>query len=100
MKPILIALAVSLSAAPAFAQQQQQQCGPYTGMVRMLTERYGEAVQVEGLAASATLVQWWANTETGTWSVIYLHPNGLACFLASGQNHVEVYETAPRGQPG
>jgi len=97
MKPILIALAVSLSAAPAFAQQQ---CGAYSGMAQMLAERYGEAVQVEGIASNNTIVQWWANTETGTWSITYLRPDGMACFIATGENHVEVYETAPRGQPG
>ena len=35
---------------------------------------------------SSGVVELWRNDETGTWTIVYRAPSGVACFLAAGKD--------------
>lgn len=80
--------AMILAAGQAFAQGTRN-CGERTLVVDRLAETYGESRQSIGLGANNQVVEVFASTETGTWTITVTHPNGMMCLVASGQ----AYET-------
>lgn len=83
MKKILLATALIL--APAVAQATQMQCRPYDEVAELLTGGFGEVLLERGLDHRGTMAEWWGNRETGTWSLVTVQPNGVACIPAYGQ---------------
>jgi len=50
-----------------------------------LKDEYGETPQASGITNDMQIVvQFYANTETGTWTIITLRADGMACFMGSG----------------
>lgn len=92
MKKVLAAaLAVSL-AVPALAQGRN--CGPRSIFVENLAEKYQETRQSIGLAANNTVLEVFANLETGTWTILITSANGVTCAAASG-GEFSLTATAP-----
>lgn len=81
MKAFLSALI--LAAAPAAAQQQD--CGPRDVVTATLAAKYGESRVAGGLDDRGPLMEVFASTETGTWTITLTRPNGVTCLIASGQ---------------
>lgn len=75
--------------------QQPAQCAPRDVQVQLLTERYGESPTAMGLSQLG-MVEYWANAETGTWTVTLTRPDGITCGLIAGLN----YETVAAPKPG
>lgn len=74
-------LTLSLAmASPAFAQPQ---CAPYEAVAVGLYRNYGEELASRGLSAGMIL-ETWANVETGTWTIIAVGPDLVACLVTSG----------------
>lgn len=82
---IRLALAALVAATPAIAQE----CAPIDQVAEMLTGQYGESVMSEGIAANGGLIQFWANTDTRTWTMIVVLPSGVSCLIASGSDYSE-----------
>lgn len=80
MRRLAAALAVSMPVAAS----AQAPCGPLDQLAELLEREYGEAVHSEGLADSGAIMQLWANPETGSWSIVIILPDGLACLPAAG----------------
>ncbi|UWR21689.1 hypothetical protein [Sulfitobacter sp. S190] len=80
--------------APALAQNGRQ-CGPRASVVESLAERYGESRQSVGLGANSAMVETFASSETGTWTITVTMPSGLTCLVASGQAFETVTEALP-----
>lgn len=78
----LLALLIALHGAPAAAQMA---CGTRADMVRHLEDEYGETRRGFGLAGPMVAFEVWANSETGTWTLLRTHPNGVSCFLTGGE---------------
>lgn len=75
------------------AASAQQNCAPRDQVAERLNDRYGEAVQSRGLAADGqAIVETWANTESGSWTVTVTNTQGVTCLVASGQMFGNVYE--------
>lgn len=87
-------LALSMCTAPAFAQQN---CAERAVIADRLSSDYGEQQQSMGLSAGG-IVEIWANTDTGSWTILVTEPSGLSCLVASGNNFV-ITGDAPEGDP-
>lgn len=83
-----------LAATQAFAQAQ---CAARAQIVERLASHYGESRRSIGLGANNQVVEVYASTETGTWTILVTHPNGLSCLVASGQAYEALTEAPVPG---
>lgn len=86
-----------VGATPASAQGL---CLSRDQTISNLENRHGESLRMTGIATTGRLVEFWANEETGTWTLFYSDPGGTtSCLIAAGEGF-EVYEPPPKGQEG
>lgn len=87
---LILAILFTLMGQMASAQQN---CAPRDAVVERLNDSFGEAVQSRGLAANGqAIVETWANTESGSWTVTVTNTQGVTCLVASGEMFENVYE--------
>lgn len=81
-----LALAVpAIVATPAAAQQPQGvPCAPVKPMVDNLSARYGETPQFTGVLPTGSRAVAFANSKTGTFTLIIQGPDGMACMILTG----------------
>lgn len=91
---MLGALVLSFGAVGANAQGARN-CGPREAIVDRLAASYGETRQSMGLGANNAVVEVFASSETGTWTITVTTPNGMTCLVASGQAFEELAEVLP-----
>lgn len=77
----LIALAV-LAASPVAAQEPQ--CGPRDPFVKTLADSYGESRVGVGIEARGGLVELYADPDDGSWTLLVVRPDGIACMVSEG----------------
>jgi hypothetical protein len=82
MKALIVAALVA--ALPAIAHAQQN-CAPRDAIAESLTGKYGESLQSAGVGGNGSLVEMWANTATGTWTITVTAPGGPTCMVAAGE---------------
>lgn len=70
--------------------QQARNCAPRDTVLNRLADKFGETRQSVGLGSNNVLVETFASSETGTWTITVTMPTGLTCLVASGQ----AFETA------
>lgn len=96
MKPLLASLlAFLLLTGPAVAQT----CAPRPDVIAKLTDGYGESLRFGGLQKTTgvqAVLEVWASPETGTYTVLLSHANGLSCILAVG---TDFFEATPADEP-
>lgn len=65
---------------------QQVPCGPRSEILKVITEKYKEAVVVRGLLAlaPAEALEVWINQETGSLTITKTNTSGTTCVLATG----------------
>lgn len=91
MKHVITALV--LMTTPVYAQEQ---CGNTEKMHQVLANKYGETMQiVGGMSATGSIVEFWGNDDTGTWTVTITDTNGTTCFVAVG----DAWFAVPPGDP-
>lgn len=88
------ALFVAMTTTPATAQAARN-CGPRDPVVQRLAERYGETRQSIGIGSNNAVVEVYASTETGSWTILVTTAAGVTCLVASGQAFEEVAEALP-----
>jgi len=94
MKQTLFAGIVMLCASTASAQN----CAPHDVVMRNLAERYGETRQAIALVdPSGSVMELWANLETGTWTLTGTNPGEPTCFVVAGQGYQAMSEALPPG---
>lgn len=91
--PALLSLALSVFAGTAFAAT----CGPRAQVVERLASTYGETVQSMGLGSNNGIVEVFASTESGTWTITVTTANGRMCLVASGQAFEAIATATPTG---
>lgn len=98
MKRSMIVAALTLTgglvAQPAPAQSQSN-CAPRDVVLHRLMQGYGESRQSIGLGSRGAVIETFASTETGTWTITVTLPNGVTCLIASGGSY-ETLADAPR----
>ena len=81
------------------AHAQQGNCAQRSEVVERLNTKYGETRRSVGLAANNGVVETFASTESGTWTIVITLPNGMTCLVAAG-NAFETAERPDLQQPG
>jgi hypothetical protein len=88
MKHLFVAVALvgSLSADSALAMPY---CGSRDSVVENLAEKFMEHHVASGFQSEAGLLEIWASSEVGTWTILMTHPDGKTCVVASGTHWLE-----------
>ena len=81
----IIALFIIVFLSFSLPAQSATVCGERNWLVDMLKERYGEVVIGQGLMSSGTVVELLV-AKAGSWSIIFVRPGGVACFLGTGES--------------
>lgn len=87
--------ALIIAGAGEAAAQAARNCGPRDTVVERLADGYGETRKSMGLGSNNSIVEVFASSETGTWTITVTTPNGLTCLVASGQAFEELVEVLP-----
>jgi hypothetical protein len=90
-----LAALLSLSTAAQSVAQGQRHCGPREVIVDRLADGYGETRKSMGLGSNNSVVEVFASSETGTWTITVTMPNGMTCLVASGQAYEALVEGLP-----
>jgi TRAP-type mannitol/chloroaromatic compound transport system substrate-binding protein len=91
-------LAAAVAATPAVSQSAN--CASHDIVTERLADGYGEARQTVALGSGNTLVETWANLDTGTWTITVTQPGGPTCLVASGQAFELLAEGLPNTDEG
>jgi len=76
------------------------QCALRPQVIEILARKYGETRRSIGIAANNTVMEVFASTDTGTWTIAVTLPDGLTCLMASGQGYESLSGELPaRGDP-
>jgi len=99
MKQQLFALSLGfagliLATHHAFAQSPAQ-CAPRDAVVAQLADKYGETRHGVGLVANNTVMEIFASTESGSWTITITTGAGMTCLVASGENYETLAEVLP-----
>lgn len=88
MLKFTLAAALGLSAltAPTLAIAQSSSCAPRDIIVGRLADKYGETRKSMGLNQNNGVVEVFASSETGTWTILVTMPTGMSCLMAAGQD--------------
>lgn len=84
IRGLIVAVGVAL-VAPTIAPAQDN-CATHDIILIRLAENWSETRQTSGIAANGTLVETWANADTGTWTITVSVPDGPTCIVAYGQD--------------
>jgi hypothetical protein len=74
----MILAAAHANAAPA--------CGNHSAVVAELETVYGEGRQAMGLGANNTVIEVYASSEAGSWTITATKPGGPTCLVAAGDS--------------
>jgi hypothetical protein len=87
-----------LAATPAANAEEARACAERSGVVQKLEERFGETLRSLGLHREEGVVEVYSSEETGTWTILVTHPDGMSCLLAAGQLWEQ--DVRPLARPG
>lgn len=85
MKKLLTSAVLSVSLCTTVAAQTPT-CAPVARGAEILQEGFGESLLFSAVLDSGSIIEIWANLETGTWSLVGNDGN-MRCLLASGEDH-------------
>lgn len=77
------------------ATAQQPICAPREIVIERLSSKYGETRVSVGLTSSGGVVETFANSKSGTWTVLVTGPSGVSCVVSGG----EAFNAFPQGEP-
>lgn len=82
---LLSALASGSTTAAAETPNPRLPCSDYREVKRQLGAKYEEAPVSIGLQTNGNLLQVFASTRSGSWTIVSTSPSGKACIIAAGQ---------------
>jgi hypothetical protein len=77
-----LAIGIAAAAPPALAQMP---CAKREMIVKTLDTRFGETRVARGLQSEKRLFEFWRSTESGSWTILMVMPDGTACVVVSGE---------------
>ncbi|KAE9630063.1 hypothetical protein FEE96_05645 [Parasedimentitalea maritima] len=99
MMKTMIKLTMSLGLTVMVAQQataqQNRKCAPRDAVIERLANTYGESRQSIGLGEQGMVIETFASSSTGTWTITVTTPTGQTCLVASGRSWEELAEALP-----
>lgn len=105
MKQHILLLGLVTGAALFSAQNanaQSRSCAPRPVVVERLSDTYGETRQSIGLATNNTVVEVFASSDSGSWTIMVTTPQGMTCLVAAGRSFETLSEDptpAMSGEP-
>lgn len=90
---IRLALALLLFAFPAFAQQRQL-CAPRNALIEKLSQEFGEAPYAGAIDGAGNLMEILTSPK-GTWTLLIVRPDRIACIVGSGEGWLIYEPTIP-----
>lgn len=91
----LFAAALTLTLPPVAATAQSANCAARAIVVEHLASRFGETRQSIGLGPSNAVMEVFASSDTGTWTIIVTNASGLTCLVARGRAFERMDEQLP-----
>jgi hypothetical protein len=89
---------VASSEPPEPAGPDISMCGGYDELRSLLDARFGEQPTSSGLSDDGRMMQVFASPAQGTWTIVSIGADGMACVLATG--HAWQHEAlASQGEP-
>ncbi|MGR3433443.1 MAG: hypothetical protein ACU0CO_00935 [Shimia sp.] len=82
-RTILTAAALAGLATPALAA-----CADRQAVISVLTMQHGERPVGAGIQGDDRIMEVFADTESGSWTVIVTNTKGVACIVAAGSNYL------------
>ncbi len=99
MRFLSTAIIAVLILAQGASAQGRNNCAPRDQIIERLSERYGETRRAVGLNANQTMMELFASSESGSWSITITMPNGMSCLVAAGKAFESVTDPLlPTGQ--
>lgn len=95
MFKMTMGLGLMVLAAQQVSAQNNRNCAPRDMVVDRLADRYGETRQSIGIGAQGAVMEVFASSETGTWTITVTMPNGITCLVASGEAFEALAEALP-----
>ncbi len=95
----LLTSGLFVSAEIATAQDQNR-CAPRKQVVERLSIKYGETRQSMGLGHNNAVMEVFASSDTGTWTITVTSPHGITCLVASGQAFDSTKVALPKPEKG
>jgi hypothetical protein len=92
-----LSLAAMLALATCAPVHAQNQCAMAEDVYLTLQGEYQESRIGAGLSGPG-VIEFWVNSETGTFTVVGVLPSGVACLITSG-DAFEFYEDNYRPRP-
>lgn len=96
----MIASAVLLTATQSHAQSRN--CADRQAVVERLTTKYGETRQSIGLANNNAVIEVFASSDSGSWTITVTNTQGVTCLVAAGRSFERLDEAmtpAMLGEP-
>ena len=78
--------------AAAQGHSQSRNCAERATVLETLGANYGESRQSMGLGADNSVIEVFASSETGTWTITVTRPGGPTCLVAVGDNYQHLDE--------
>jgi hypothetical protein len=75
--------ALLLLAALSAPGEPTNNCGPKQAVSDALATQFGEFAFASGVSVSNS-VKFFGNPQTGTWTLVVVQPDGMACIVALG----------------
>ncbi len=85
MQKFVSMVALGLTCSGSIAQAQGASCANRDTIVERLSSKYGETRQSAGLNQNNGMVEVFASSETGTWTILVTMPTGVSCLMAAGR---------------
>lgn len=83
MKTLALGLVITAAFLPISAHAAS--CAPKALIEEALGTQFGEAAFAMGLAVG-NIVKFFSNPQSGSWTVVVVRPDGIACVVAQGEN--------------
>lgn len=97
----LLAICATLFAVSASTANAQNNCAPRAVVLQHLMEKFGETRQSIGLGQNGHVVEVFASSTTGSWTITVTLPNGTTCLVASGDAYEPMTDAeTPEGVAG
>lgn len=92
---ILTAAFAALMGGTAMAQERPL-CGPYDVGVKRLKDQFHEVPVATGMAGPRLVIQLFVSP-SGTFTIMSVRPDGVACIVAGGDNWEQTAPTEDKG---
>ena len=97
MEKLMFALSLGFAALILATQAgwAAPQCAPRDGVLAALSQKYGETRRGIGMAGEGQMMELFASTDTGSWTITVTLPDGTTCLVATGQAFETLTESLP-----